>query len=67
MPTVHNAQAVENGDISQLDDHLADSESDTLKEVDSTNDDSSSEVSSAKTTPVRNRRKKKTLSKQRKK
>ncbi|XP_060787948.1 DNA (cytosine-5-)-methyltransferase 3 beta, duplicate a isoform X3 [Neoarius graeffei] len=55
------AQAVENGDISQLDDHLADSESDALKEVDSTNDESSSEVSSAKTTLVRNKRKKKTL------
>ncbi|KAF4072265.1 hypothetical protein AMELA_G00261170 [Ameiurus melas] len=55
------AQAVENGDIGQLDDHLANSESDTLKEVDSTNDDSSSEVSSTKTTPVRNGRKKKII------
>ncbi|XP_017324033.1 DNA (cytosine-5-)-methyltransferase 3 beta, duplicate a isoform X3 [Ictalurus punctatus] len=55
------AQAVENGDIGQLDDHLANSESDSLKEVDSTNDDSSSEVSSTKATPVRNGRKKKTL------
>ncbi|MCJ8734989.1 hypothetical protein PDJAM_G00241590 [Pangasius djambal] len=54
------AQAVENGDIGKLDGNLADSESDTLKEVDSTNDDSSSEVSSTKTTPVRNGRKKKT-------
>lgn len=56
---------MENGDIGQLDDHLANSESDSLKEVDSTNDDSSSEVSSTKATPVRNGRKKKTLSKQR--
>lgn len=60
MPTVHHIQAVENGDIDQLDDHLVDSDSDTLKV--STNDDSSSEVLSTKTTPVRNRRKK-TLSK----
>lgn len=52
--------------MSQLDDHLADSEFDTLKEVDSTNDDSSSDVLSTKTRPVRNgkRRKKKTLGKQ---
>lgn len=64
MPTVsHHTQAVENGDIGQLDSHLADSDSDTLK-VDSTNDDSSSEVSSTKPTPVRNGRKFKSLSKQ---
>ncbi|KAI5614004.1 DNA (cytosine-5-)-methyltransferase 3 beta, duplicate a isoform X1, partial [Silurus asotus] len=55
------SQAVENSDIDQLNDHSADSESDTLKEMEPNNDDSSSEVSSTKTTPVRNGRKKKTL------
>ncbi|XP_053360127.1 DNA (cytosine-5-)-methyltransferase 3 beta, duplicate a isoform X2 [Clarias gariepinus] len=53
------AQAVENGDIGQLNDHFGDSDSDNLKELDSTNDGSSSEVSSSRTTPDRNRRKKK--------
>ncbi|KAK3566403.1 hypothetical protein QTP86_032283 [Hemibagrus guttatus] len=56
------AQAVENGDISTLDGHAADSDSDTLKEVDSINDDSSSEASS---TNLRTGRKKKTSGKQR--
>lgn len=57
-------QAVENGDIGQLNDHFGDSDSDNLKELDSTNDGSSSEVSSSRTTPDRNRRKKKPSSKQ---
>ncbi|KAF5890164.1 DNA (cytosine-5)-methyltransferase 3A-like isoform X2, partial [Clarias magur] len=53
------AQAVENGDIGQLDGNFGDSDSDTLKEMDSANDDSSSEVSSSMTTPDRNGRRKK--------
>ncbi|XP_062854404.1 DNA (cytosine-5-)-methyltransferase 3 beta, duplicate a [Trichomycterus rosablanca] len=52
-------QAVQNGDISQLDTSLDDSDSDGPKTFESTNDDSSSELTSAKSTPVRPERKKK--------
>ncbi|XP_058246542.1 DNA (cytosine-5-)-methyltransferase 3 beta, duplicate a isoform X2 [Hemibagrus wyckioides] len=54
------AQAMENGNISKLAGHVADSDSDTLKEVDSINDDSSSETSSTNRSPVRTGQKKKT-------
>lgn len=51
--------------MSKLDGHVADSDSDTPKEVDSINDDSSSEASSTNTSPVRTGQKKKTSGKQR--
>ncbi|XP_030639440.1 DNA (cytosine-5-)-methyltransferase 3 beta, duplicate a [Chanos chanos] len=53
------SQAVENGDAALLDDSLTDSDVEILKESDLTNDDSSSEHTSAKTSPIRNGRKKK--------
>ncbi|XP_066500804.1 DNA (cytosine-5-)-methyltransferase 3 beta, duplicate a isoform X2 [Hoplias malabaricus] len=51
------AQAVENGDLKSLDDSLCDS--DLSKMQDSNNDDSSSEHTSTKMSPVRNGRRKK--------
>ncbi|TSW62381.1 DNA (cytosine-5)-methyltransferase 3B [Bagarius yarrelli] len=48
------AQAVKNGDIGQLDDQLEDNDSDTIREVDLINDSLSSEVSSTRTSSVRN-------------
>ncbi|XP_072537918.1 DNA (cytosine-5-)-methyltransferase 3 beta, duplicate a isoform X2 [Salminus brasiliensis] len=52
------AQAIENGDVSQLVESLAESDSDNAKVLESTNDDSSSELTSTKT-PVRNGRRRK--------
>uniref|UniRef100_A0A8B9LFU7 DNA (cytosine-5-)-methyltransferase n=1 Tax=Astyanax mexicanus TaxID=7994 RepID=A0A8B9LFU7_ASTMX len=57
------AQAVENGDTSRLDESLADSDSDNPKIVESTNDDSSSELASTMTSPAINGRRRKTSSK----
>ncbi|XP_015456422.3 DNA (cytosine-5-)-methyltransferase 3 beta, duplicate a isoform X1 [Astyanax mexicanus] len=54
------AQAVENGDTSRLDESLADSDSDNPKIVESTNDDSSSELASTMTSPAINGRRRKT-------
>ncbi|KAL6458865.1 hypothetical protein MHYP_G00323370 [Metynnis hypsauchen] len=53
------AQAVKNGDVDQLDDGLAESDSDNTKVLNSTNDDTSSELASSKPSPVRNGRRKK--------
>uniref|UniRef100_A0A8B9RLR1 DNA (cytosine-5-)-methyltransferase n=1 Tax=Astyanax mexicanus TaxID=7994 RepID=A0A8B9RLR1_ASTMX len=53
----------QNGDTSRLDESLADSDSDNPKIVESTNDDSSSELASTMTSPAINGRRRKTSSK----
>uniref|UniRef100_A0AAR2IL56 DNA (cytosine-5-)-methyltransferase n=1 Tax=Pygocentrus nattereri TaxID=42514 RepID=A0AAR2IL56_PYGNA len=57
------AQAVKNGRVDQLNDSLAESDSDNTKVLDSTNDDTSSELARSKLSPARNGRRKKATSK----
>uniref|UniRef100_A0A4W4GCE5 DNA (cytosine-5-)-methyltransferase n=1 Tax=Electrophorus electricus TaxID=8005 RepID=A0A4W4GCE5_ELEEL len=57
------AQAVDNGDVVRQDDSLAHSDADSTRVMHTVNDDSSSELTSAKTSPDRKERRKNTKSK----